>query len=492
MKRSWIVLVVACWVTLLPAIAYAQAQGPRENLDGERFKPAVTYDGFVTAEGSATRTTADPWEFGLFANYALNSLVVVNQIDEVSDKFIAGRMGIDLLASVTIVEDFALGVGVPFFLAQTGDEDPDFAGLGDLRIVPKYRILDDRDVVGLAAAVEVRAPTHVGDFSGGARMVVVAPKIIVDHRFGRSGFRMGANMGVAIREGTTFVNVDALSEYIYAAALSYRFGGWDGIAALGLEANGGVGLTDVNLEELPLELLLFGKVNPSSEWEISFGPGAGMIPGYGIPTFRAFAGVRYHPTNNDRDGDGIPDDEDQCPDTPEDRDGYEDRDGCPEDAEERDDDQDGIPNIEDECPTEKETINGVQDEDGCPDGGPAKVIRKDNKLVILENIEFATASASIRPSSYSILNQVALMLKANPDIKKLRIEGHTDSRGSREMNIVLSKARANSVRLYLINRGIEHTRVASEGYGPDRPLVEEVDDEALQKNRRVEFVIKEQ
>lgn len=489
--RKLIVLVAALLASLVSLPSFAQQQGPREPIDGERFKPAVTYDGFVTAEGSAVRSTADPWEFGLFLNYALNSLVVVNQDDQISDKFIAGRMGGDLLASVTLFDDFAVGVDLPFYLLQMGDEDPDFGGLGDLRIVPKYRILDDRELFGFAAAIELRVPTHVGDFSGGARNVVVIPKLIADHRFGDSGFRLGANTGVAIREGTQFVNVDALSEYVYAAALSYRFGGWDGIAALGLEANGGVGLTDVSLEEAPLELLLFTKINPTPEWEISGGPGAGVVPGYGIPTFRMFAGVRYHPTSNDRDGDGIPDDEDECPDTPEDRDGFEDLDGCPEDTEVRDDDQDGIPNIDDECPNEKETINGEKDEDGCPDGGKAKVIRKDNKLVILENVEFATASASIRPSSYSILNQVALMMKANPDIKLLRIEGHTDSRGSREMNVVLSKARANSVRLYLINQGIDPRRLESEGYGPDRPLVEEVDDAALQKNRRVEFIIKE-
>ena len=106
----------------------------------------------------------------------------------------------------------------------------------------------------------------------------------------------------------------------------------------------------------------------------------------------------------------------------------------------------------------------------------------------LENIEFATGSATIRPSSYSILNQVALMVKANPDIKKLRIEGHTDSRGSREMNIKLSQDRADSVRNHLIGQGIAPERLEANGFGPDRPLVEETDAAAMQKNRRVEIV----
>lgn len=470
----------------------AAQQRPRENIDAERFKPAVTHDGFVTAEGSAVRPTADPWEIGLFANYAINPLVVVNQDNEVSDKFISGRLGIDLLASVTVVGPFAVGVDLPFFLAQTGDEDPDFAGMGDLRIVPKIRLLDDRELLGLGIAAELRAPTHIGDYSGGARNVVFVPRLLADHRFGGSGFRLGANVGASLREKTQFENVEALSEFVYAAGLSYRFGGWDGIAALGAEVNGGVGMTDVDLEELPLEGIVFTKINPTDEWELSGGPGIGLVPGYGIPTFRAFVGVRYTPTNHDRDHDGIPDAEDQCPDTPEDHDGFEDSDGCPEAGNEADDDTDGIPNVDDDCPDQKETINGIQDEDGCPDGGPAKVIRKDNKLMILENVQFATASANIRPTSYSILNQVALVLKANPDIKKLRIEGHTDSRGPREMNVVLSKARAQSVRRYLISRGVQSSRLEAEGYGPDRPLVKEVDAASLQKNRRVEFVVVEQ
>jgi OOP family OmpA-OmpF porin len=151
-----------------------------------------------------------------------------------------------------------------------------------------------------------------------------------------------------------------------------------------------------------------------------------------------------------------------------------------------------VVNSKDLCPNEKETINGFQDEDGCPDLGPAQVIREQGKLRILENVEFATGSAMIQPSSYSLLNQVALVLRANPDIKHMRIEGHTDTRGKREMNLTLSDARARSVRQYLIMKGIRPERVSSKGFGPDRPIVtpEKTNDD-LQKNRRVEFIIEQ-
>jgi outer membrane protein OmpA-like peptidoglycan-associated protein len=488
----FVAALLAAGFALLMAGPLRAQPAPREPIDGERFKPSVTHDGFVTTEGSGLRPSADPWEFGFFANYAINPLVVINQDDEIADRFISGRLGMDAIASVTIIDMLAIGVDIPFFVAQTGDDDPDIGGLGDIRIVPKVQLFDDRDLFGFGIVAELRVPTHVGDFSGGARNVVFAPRLIADHRFGGSGFRLGANAGVALREATQFVNVDAGSEFVYAGAAEYRFGGWEGIVALGAEADGGVGLTSVSFEEIPLEARIYTKVNPTPEWEIVGGPSVGIVPGYGIPTFRIFAGVRYRPTNNDRDGDGIPDDEDQCPDVPEDRDGFEDSDGCPESNEEKDDDRDGVPNVADLCPDQKETINGIQDEDGCPDGGPAKVIRKENKLVILENVEFATASAMIQPTSFSILDQVALLLKANPDIERLRIEGHTDSRGSHSMNVWLSQARADSVRQYMVRKGVNASRLEAKGYGPDKPLVDEVDDAAMQKNRRVEFIIEQQ
>lgn len=473
----------------LAAAALAPSAAAQEtSIDAERFKPAVTYDGFVTAEGSAVRPTADRWAFGLALNYAFNPLVAVDQDGDITTRFVGGRLGADLMASLTVAGPFAIGLDLPFFLVQTGDRDPSFAGLGDLRLVPKLRILDDRESIGLAFALEVRAPTHAGDFAGGTRVPVVWPKIIVDHRFGM-GLRFGVNAGVLLREGTRFANIDAASEITYAVALGYRFGGNDGMVELGGEANGGVGLAAADLEEVPLEGLGYVKINPTDEWEIQAGPGVGLIPGYGIPTFRAFAAVRYTPTTHDKDHDGVADDEDRCPDVPEDRDADQDSDGCPE--EDADDDKDGVPNADDDCPDLKETINGITDEDGCPDTGDRRVIYEDGQVRILDNVRFKTGSAQIDPESYSLLDQVALTLKANSQIKRIRVEGHSDDTGGREMNIRLSKARAQSVKQYLIKKGVSADRLTSEGYGPDKPLVSGSDEAARAKNRRVEFVIDE-
>jgi outer membrane protein OmpA-like peptidoglycan-associated protein len=203
--------------------------------------------------------------------------------------------------------------------------------------------------------------------------------------------------------------------------------------------------------------------------------------------FRAFIGVRYRPTTHDSDHDGVPDDRDKCPNEAEDRDGINDTDGCPEE----DDDSDGVPDSEDRCPNEKETINGFEDEDGCPDEGPARVIVEQGHIRILENVKFKTGSSQLDPESHSILNQVALTMRANKSIKRVRVEGHTDETGTRERNIQLSKERAAVVREYLIGRGVKPERLTSEGYGPDRPLAKGNDPDSLAKNRRVEFVVQQ-
>ena len=439
----------AAFAATLLAPCAARAQ----QLDAERFKPSVTHDGFVNADGSAVRTTADPWEIGGYLNYGRNQLVTESSAGNIRQKVISGRLGGDAFASVTIAKPFAIGLDIPFFVVQTGDAKPSFAGLDDIRLVPKLRILDDvSDGIGLAIAAEVRAPTHAGDFAGGTRAPVFAPRLIVDHRFG--ALRLGANAGVTLREKTTYFNVVAASELAYAAALEYRFGGIDGKVALGAELLGGVGLVKSSKEELPHEVFPFLKFDPSTEVELVGGAGVGLVAGYGVPVVRVFFGLVYRPTSHDSDKDGVPDEEDKCP-------------------------------------NEKETINGFEDDDGCPDEGPAKVIVEQGRIRILETVKFKTGSAELDPQSHSILNQVALTMRANPKIKRIRVEGHTDETGSRDRNMELSQQRAESVRNYLIGRRVSPQRLSAKGYGPDRPLAKGNDDDAHAKNRRVEFIVEQ-
>jgi OmpA-OmpF porin, OOP family len=453
-------------------------------VDAERFKPAVTHDGWVTSEGSDVRPTADPFEFGFLVNYGYRPLVITDANGNYSRSLVGGRLGMDLQGSVTLFEPVAVGVDLPAFLFQSGFYSPSSAGLGKLRVVPKVRLLDDRRGIGLALLGELRLPTHTGDYAGNPGFEFI-PKAAFDHRF-RSGIRVGANLGVAIRESTNYFNVNTGSELAYGAAIGYRFGGNGGKTEIGLDLNGGVGLVRTNRAQLPLELFGYVRQGLSDEWELFGGPSAGIVPGYGIPIVRFFVGVRFAPTSHDRDHDGISDDQDACADIAEDRDADRDWDGCPE--EDPDADHDGVPDSDDLCPNAKETINGIADDDGCPDSGDARVIYEDGKLTVVEAIHFETGRADIKPESHTLLDQVALMIKANPDVK-IRVEGHTDDTGPHHVNLRLSQDRANSVRNYLVQHGVAPQRVRAVGHGPDKPLAKGTTNEARAKNRRVEFVV---
>jgi outer membrane protein OmpA-like peptidoglycan-associated protein len=190
----------------------------------------------------------------------------------------------------------------------------------------------------------------------------------------------------------------------------------------------------------------------------------------------------------DRDGDGIKDNVDKCPDRAEDKDGFEDEDGCPD----PDNDKDGIPDDKDKCPNEPEVINGVKDDDGCPDEGKVVVIVKEEKIEILQKVHFATAKAVIMPDSFSLLDQVAQVLRGHSEIKKVRVEGHTDDRGPDRANQILSEKRAQAVRDYLVKRGgIDPARLEAVGYGESRPIADNKTPEGREANRRVEFTILE-
>jgi outer membrane protein OmpA-like peptidoglycan-associated protein len=190
------------------------------------------------------------------------------------------------------------------------------------------------------------------------------------------------------------------------------------------------------------------------------------------------------PMPADRDGDGIPDQYDKCPDQAEDFDGVNDEDGCPE----TDADNDGIPDAEDACPREPGQKSSDPKKNGCP-----QFIKLEGSVVkILQQVHFQTASANILPDSFPMLTEIANLLKANPQIKRMAIEGHTDNRGPADFNKKLSDARAASVRKWLEGHGVEGGRLESHGYGLEKPIEDNNTDKGRAANRRVEFRIVEE
>jgi outer membrane protein OmpA-like peptidoglycan-associated protein len=187
----------------------------------------------------------------------------------------------------------------------------------------------------------------------------------------------------------------------------------------------------------------------------------------------------------DADHDGIPDDQDKCPNAAEDKDGFEDEDGCPD----PDNDHDGIADAQDKCPLEAEVINGVEDDDGCPDKGASKVRVEGQRIAILDKVYFATNKDVILAKSHPLLKQVAAVLRANPQIELVRVEGHTDNQGKPASNLDLSQRRANTVRAFLIKEGIAPERLEAVGYGQTKPVAPNTTARGRETNRRVEFTI---
>ena len=191
--------------------------------------------------------------------------------------------------------------------------------------------------------------------------------------------------------------------------------------------------------------------------------------------------------DGDNDNDGIQDKDDKCINEPEDVDNFQDEDGCPD----PDNDKDGIPDLKDKCPNEPETLNGFEDEDGCPDKKPEKkVIKKQSvmpKHQILEGVNFASGKTNITFSSYQYLDPIVREMQEYPEIE-IEIRGHTDSVGKYESNMRLSNKRAESVKMYIIKKGIESRRVRSVGFGPSSPVADNRTAAGRSKNRRIEVV----
>ena len=185
------------------------------------------------------------------------------------------------------------------------------------------------------------------------------------------------------------------------------------------------------------------------------------------------------PPPKDTDGDGVLDERDACLEIP----GIKTEDpatnGCPGDT-----DGDGFRDDKDACPTEK----GVANDDPAKNGCPAVQLTQ-AEIVINQQVQFDTDLATIKPVSFPLLDDVARIIKENPQITKVEIQGHTDTEGPRPHNLLLSQRRADSVRKAMIRRGVDFQRLDSKGYGPDQPIADNATPEGRSKNRRVQFKI---
>jgi OmpA-OmpF porin, OOP family len=397
-------------VTLLAA-ATAQAKPSGGNIDLNAFRPAMDSRGYITVNASQILGHKE-LSFGLVTNWGFKVLEMTGPVggftpgagytDDGETKYtVTNVITPELQFAFGLFKVVEIGVSVPFTIVS-GDVGPDFIGdpsqpndddnfsfssqgVGDIGVHLKARFLNtSRHPIGLAVIGSVYIPSSAYDELQWAGENAIYGRVvgIVDKEFAKGKVKVGGNLGFKFRtksdehiyvdDGSatagmtppipfTGQTVEAKNEIPFGGAIAYAIvkQKFDLVA----EVFGSIPLGGENYQ--PLEAIGGIKVYLARNSFLLLGGGAGLIPGVagGNPDARAFIGIVFEPNIGDRDGDGIKDDIDKCPDEPEDPDDFQDLDGCPE----PDNDRDGLLDEEDKCPNEPEDKDGVEDDDGCPD-----------------------------------------------------------------------------------------------------------------------------
>lgn len=466
--------------------------------------------------------------------------------------------------SIVLWDRLRLGLNLPFVLQQSGDNgtvgpfsvpSPSGAAMGDLRVGADVRLFGKYgDPITMALGVQLFTPTGKRAEFTGDGTVRVLPRLSAAGDIGK--FTYAAMLGVQYR-GMTDGFVDTKTGTEFSGGVSVGVKPLGDRLVIGPELYGSTiisGTDSVNFKQpkAPLEVLL-GAHYTAGQVRVGAGIGPGLTRGVGSPTLRAVASVEwvpgvpkppkgvYIPTEDDRDGDGIFDIKDACPDIPGvpsenaqlhgcpldeatsavvsiDRDKdrvVDDADkcpdtpglreppasltpeqkalwelkyiGCPEDI-----DGDKILNIPDACPT----IPGQPHKDPARNGCPL-VFVSECQIKIMDRIYFKTQSDKLETIgekgrlTQAVLQGIVDVLKANPKITRIEVQGHA-SQDTYAKNQELSEQRAASVVKWLIERSIDTGRLVPRGYGMTKPAPGvPVDKKNKELHQRVEFHILE-
>ena len=321
---------------------------------------------------------------GLLLSYARRPLIVAAKEDGTyrrTEVLADNRLVGDFYASMGLLGRLEMSVAFPIGLHQDGpglnggELSP--TGIGDVRLGVKV-VLIDPGAAGFGAAFAPRVSFPSGDPAElrGDGFLTFSPALTIGH-IGRR-HRFATEAGITVREGARVRNLDVGQQLFYRAGV-----GWFLVPRLEVLAEI-AGLTPADrlfdesdggpADESPLEAMGSVRIAVRGGLHLVLGAGAGVVAGYGAAQYRLFGGASWSPSDRDRDGDGHADRADDCPDAAEDRDGFQDGDGCPD----LDNDQDGVPDDRDKCPTPAgdgaealwsvvEDVDGFEDDDGCPD-----------------------------------------------------------------------------------------------------------------------------
>lgn len=536
--------IVAVIAVCAPSIAsVARAEG--RELDLQALRPSARPGSGLLLEG------ADPlpswvFAFSLFASHARNVLRATDtdggSLGRLLDTQTAALLSVALgLPSGWFVEMFgAFPVAAEGDAAQlgVGDDAIQGSGLGDarLRVGGSFALAEGVRAVGLAW---VGLPIGTADFaSEPATTFGVRGGLDVELR----SFTLRANLGFRARPEDARIGTTSFGDELeYGAGLIAKVS--KSALRFSIELGGAISASfGDEPSRYPSELLGSAVFAPAEDVELVAGVGLGLSDGYATPGLRGVLGLRIYPHVHDVDGDGVEDDRDRCPRAGEDRDGVEDEDGCPEEDDDPDEDDDGLLDLHDRCPEDPEDPDGFEDADGCPeldndgdgvldtndgalepggrfgicrampetpggedantpDGCPDSAVRLDvdARRIRVPEVYFGLDEDVILEQSFADLAEVGAILAANTWIRRLVIEGHTDDRGTDDYNLDLSRRRAASVARFLVERGVETSRLEPVGFGRSRPpsaeevgaCAEPTSEGCRNAARRVVFVIRE-
>ena len=375
---------------VLPAIARAQDVPFDSSIEVNLFEPSQGPHSFLTVAGAEV-LSHKRFALSLWANYMTKPFTVFNVSDPEGGEITGTRSEVikdlfagALTASMGLRDRYQLNLVLPAVFAMSGDGvDPDTAmpgtdglkvsGLGDLKLeVALQLVRKDRFMFAFLPAVTV--PTSTGSGANqwlGDDLPSFRPRLAAEWSPRKGAFTVGANLGGIFRKPREVYASKVGQQLTYGGAMAIHATEKIDFVA---EVFGRKGF-DGDLDGSPLEADGAVKLRANGSLALLAGGGAGLVKGLGSPGLRLFAAVLWSPDYRDNDHDGVANQSDRCPAAAEDKDGFQDDDGCPDE----DNDQDFVPDATDKCPVVAEDRDTFDDDDGCPEDDNDKDGFKDDK-----------------------------------------------------------------------------------------------------------------